>query len=259
MDVLVVGGTGAAGRAAVVALTARGHSVRALSRSGSTDVPGATGYRGDLSTGAGLKEAMSGVEAVIDASNVLSQSYDVAVKALVGGTRRLLDAEAAAGVRHHVLLSIVAIDGVPFGYYRAKVAQEQAVAEGSVPYTILRATQFHEFAGQMADRMSFGPFVPVPMFVTRPVAVSEVGAALADAVEAGPSGRAPDLHGPRVENVVDMARRTLKARGKRRIVVPLPLPGAIGRVMRSGQLGGTDGVAGVQTFDEWVRRGTDGA
>ncbi|GAA3386418.1 SDR family oxidoreductase [Cryptosporangium minutisporangium] len=256
MDVLVVGGTGAAGRAAAVALAARGHHVRALSRSGTTDVPGATGYRGDLSTGAGLKEAMTGVDAVVDTYNVTSQSYEVARKAFVGATERLLAAEEAAGVRHHVLLSIVAIDGSTFGYYRAKVAQEGAVAGGSVPYTILRATQFHEFAGQLADRIKLGPLVAVPSMVTRPVAVSEVGEALADAVEAGPSGRAPDLHGPRVENVVDMARRTLKARGQRGIVVPLRLPGSIGRMMRSGQLGGTDGVAGVLTFDEWLRRGT---
>ncbi|MFI5958556.1 SDR family oxidoreductase [Cryptosporangium sp. NPDC051539] len=254
MDVLVVGGTGAAGRAAVVALAGRGHTVRALSRSGKTDVPGAIGYRADLSTGEGLAKAMSGVDAVVDAFNVRSQSYETARTAFVGATERLLAAGKEAGVGHHVLLSIVAIDNSPFAYYRAKEAQEQAVLAGQVPYTIVRATQFHEFGGQLAEQTRFGPFVVLPTFVTRPVAVSEVGEALADAVEAGPSGRAPDLCGPAVERVPDMARRTLKARGVRAVVIPLPLPGKVGAMMRSGALGGDgSGRQGRQTFDEWVR------
>lgn len=254
MDVLVVGGTGEAGRATVVALVERGHAVRVLSRSGTTDVPGATGYRGDLTTGAGLTEAMKGVDAVVDTFNVRSQSYEVARKAFVGSTERLLAAEAKAGVKHHVLLSIVAIDGSSYAYYRAKEAQEKAVAAGPVPYTILRATQFHEFAGQLAAQTKFGPFVAIPTFVTRPVAVAEVGTALADAVEAPPSKRAPDLFGPTVESVPDMARRTLKARGVRAIVVPVPLPGKAGALMRSGRLGGNGvGRQGQVTFDEWVR------
>jgi uncharacterized protein YbjT (DUF2867 family) len=254
MDVLVVGGTGAAGHAAVEALVKRGHTVRALSRSGRTDVAGATGYRADLSTGEGLEEAMRGADAVVDTFNVATQSYEVARTAFVGTTERLLAAEAEAGVRHHVLLSIVAIDGSSFAYYRAKEQQEQAVLGGSVPYTILRTTQFHEFAGQLAARMKFGPLVAVPTIVTRPVAVSEVGQALADAVEAGPSGRAPDLFGPEVERLPDMARRTLEARGVRAVVVPLPLPGKVGAMMRSGSMGGNGvGRQGNQTFDEWLR------
>jgi uncharacterized protein YbjT (DUF2867 family) len=254
MDVLVVGGTGAAGRATAVALAARGHGVRVLSRSGTTDVPGAAGHRGDVSTGAGLEEALDGVDAVVDAFNVTSRNYEVAKKAFVGGTQRLLAAEARAGVGHHVLLSIVAIDGSSFPYYRAKEEQEHAVEAGPVPYTIQRTTQFHEFAGQLAAQLKFGPLVAVPTFVTRPVAVSEVGEALADAVEAGPSGRAPDLVGPQVERVPDMARRTLRARGRRAIVVPLPLPGKVGSMMRSGRLGGSgDGNRGRQTFDEWLQ------
>ncbi|GAA0271113.1 SDR family oxidoreductase [Cryptosporangium japonicum] len=254
MDVLVVGGTGAAGRATVVALVGRGHTVRVLSRSGTTDVPGAIGYRADLSTGAGLPEAVAGVDAVVDTFNVTSQSYEVARKAFVGTTERLLAAEAEAGVAHHVLLSIVAIDGSAFAYYRAKEAQEQAVIAGPVPWTIVRATQFHEFAGQLATQTKFGPFVAIPTFVTRPVAVAEVGEALADAVEAGPSGRAPDLFGPKVESVPDMARRTLKARGVRAFVVPVPLPGKAGAMMRSGVLGGNGvGQQSSETFDEWVR------
>jgi uncharacterized protein YbjT (DUF2867 family) len=254
MDVLVVGGTGVAGRAAVAALVARGHAVRALSRSGGSDVSGATGYRGDLSTGVGLTEAVAGVDAVIDASNTTTPSYKAAVAAFVGGTRRLMDAEVAAGVKHHVLVSIVGIDDAPLAYYRAKVQQERAVADGPVPATILRATQFHELAGQITERMRVGPVALIPKMVIRPVAAVEVGAALADAVEAGPVGRAPDLRGPKVENLVDLARRRLAAHHRRAFVVPLPMPGKVGRMMRSGQLGGSDGVLGQMTFDEWARQ-----
>ncbi|MFG1920792.1 SDR family oxidoreductase [Cryptosporangium sp. NPDC048952] len=254
MDVLVVGGTGEAGRATVVALVERGHTVRVLSRSGTTDVPGATGYRGDLTTGAGLHEAMAGVEAVVDTFNVTTQSYDVARKAFVGSTERLLAAEVEAGVKHHVLLSIVAIDGSSFPYYRAKVDQEQAVVAGPVPYTILRATQFHEFAGQLATQTKFGPFVVVPTIVTRPVAVSEVGEVLADVVEAPPAERAPDLFGPAVQKMPDMVRRTLQARGVRALVIPVPLPGKVGEMMRSGRMGGNGvGRRSHETFDEWVQ------
>lgn len=252
MDVLVVGGTGAAGRAASEVLVERGYRVRVLSRAGGTDVPGATGYRGDLLTGAGLAEALAGVHTVVDTSNASGTSQEKLKRFFVDGTRRLLEAEAAAGVKHHVLLSIVGIDGVPYAYYRAKVDQEKVVTEGPVPATILRATQFHDFAGQIAARTRFGPFVLVPTMSTRPVAVAEVATALTDAVERGAPGRAPDLRGPREEQLVDLVRRQLRARGDRAIVVPLHVPGKAGKSMRSGDLGGTGGVLGHQSFDDWL-------
>jgi uncharacterized protein YbjT (DUF2867 family) len=197
MHVLVVGGTGMVGRPTVEELARRGHEVRVLSRHPGPDNAQVRQVAGDVSTGAGLAEAMDGVDAVVDVSNVATLDQDVATRFFVGATDRLLAAEAAAGVGQHVLLSIVGIDRVPTGYYRAKVAQERAVESGAdaagVRWTILRATQFHEFAGQMIQRLRRGPLVPVPVMAVQPVSTLDVAKALADAVEqeAGPSGRVP--------------------------------------------------------------------
>jgi len=242
MRVLVVGGTGTAGGAVVAELASRGHAVRVLSRSGRAP-QGTTGVRGDLVTGEGLEAALDGVRAVVDASNVTTLSRRRATDFFVGSTRRLVAAGRAAGVRHHVLLSIVGVDRTPTGYYRAKVAQEQAVTEAveagagsSMGWSLLRATQFHDFAGQMIARGRVGPLVVVPGMRVRPVAVAGVGVALADAVEAGPLGRLPDLAGPDVMELTAMARAVLEARGERGRVVGVRVPGAAGRALRTGGL-----------------------
>jgi uncharacterized protein YbjT (DUF2867 family) len=240
MRILVVGGTGTVGRPTVAELVRRGHDVRVLSR-GSRDagIPGATAVRGDLATGAGLTAAMDGVDGVVDTSNTGTLKEEPATAFFVGGTRRLLAAGREAGVRHHVLLSIVGVDRVPTGYYRAKVAQEQALArqEGAVvPSTVVRATQFHEFADQLAGRSRRGPFVLVPRMTVRPVSTAEVAAALADAVEGPAGGRAPDVAGPQVLQLPGMVRALLRATGRRGTVVPLPLPGRAGRRLSGGAL-----------------------
>jgi len=246
MRVLVVGGTGTAGRAVVAELVSRGHHVRVLSRSGRAP-HGATGTRGDVVTGDGLATALDGVRSVVDASNVTTLSRRRATDFFVGSTRRLVAAGRAAGVRHHVLLSIVGVDRTPTGYYRAKVAQEQAVTEAvesnagsgsgtGMGWSLLRATQFHDFAGQMIARGRVGPMVVVPAMRVRPVAVAGVGVALADAVEAGPLGRLPDLAGPDVIELTEMARAVLEARGEQGRVVGLRVPGAAGQAMRTGGL-----------------------
>ena len=207
MRVLVVGGTGTVGAPVVEELSRRGHAVRVLSRHGGTPAGGGhagpvEGVRGDVTSGAGLAEAMDGVDAVVDTTNVPTLDERTATSFFVSGAGHLTAAEAAAGVGHHVLLSIVGIDRVPSGYYRAKIAQERAVAAGAeaggVRWSILRATQFHEFAAQMIARLRRGPLVPVPLMAMQPVSVLDVAIALADAVETepGPSGRVPDLAGP---------------------------------------------------------------
>src|SRR3954454_19762015 len=146
MRFLVIGGTGTAGRPLVAELIHRGHEVRVLStRGGTAGIPGARGHRGDVVTGDGLEEAVRGVDVVVDCMNVETLSRRRAMAMFVQGTRRLLAAEQAPGVRHHVLLSIAGIEAVPYPYYVAKLRQEEAVAAGPVPYTVLRATTFHEF------------------------------------------------------------------------------------------------------------------
>jgi hypothetical protein len=166
--------------------------------------------------GIGVDEAVAGVDAVVDCLNVETVRRGRAEAVLVRGTRRLLDAGAAAGVHHHVLLSIVGIDRIPYPYYVAKLRQEEAVAAGPVPSTVLRATPFHEFVATVARRGRAGPFVLVPRLRTAPVAAVEVARALADAMEGGPCGRAPDVGGPGEEEFVDLVRVLVRAGRPRR-------------------------------------------
>jgi len=135
MKTAIIGGTGTLGSLVLAELTQRGHDVRALSRS-------APEYRVDLATGEGLEAALAGCDVVVDASNNSSRH---AADILVGGSRRLLAAEQAAGVKHHVCVSIVGCEQVPMGYFTAKAEQEQVVEQGPVPWSIVRATQFHEY------------------------------------------------------------------------------------------------------------------
>ncbi len=168
-------------------------------------------------------------------------------------TEHLLAAGAVTGVGHHVALSIVGIDDVDTGYYAGKRHQEQVLAEGAVPWSVLRATQFHEFAEQALGFARVGPFSLVPRMLSQPVAASEVAAALVDLVEAGPSGRVPDLAGPEKLQMVDLARRVSKVRGLGRRVVGVRLPGAAGRAMQSGALTPTSaGPRGRISFEEWL-------
>jgi uncharacterized protein YbjT (DUF2867 family) len=242
MRILVVGGTGTVGRPTVEELARRGHDVRVLSRHARPDAGPARQVTGDLATGAGLAEAMDGADAVVDVSNVTTLDEGVATRFFVPATERLVAAEAAAGVRQHVLLSIVGVDSVPTGYYKAKLAQERALTAAAdaagLRWRVLRATQFHEFAGQMIERLRRGPLVPAPVMAVQPVSTVDVARALADAVEEPdrPSGRLPDLAGPEAMSFTSMVRAVLSARGERVLVVPLPLPGVAGRAMRAGAL-----------------------
>ena len=243
MRIAVAGGTGTVGRHVVDVVREAGHEPVVLTRS--------TGV--DLVTGVGLADALAGVDVVIDVSSTQTMS-DAASRAFFGSvTRNLLAAEAEAGVAHHVALSIVGSDAAPYGYYAGKVLQEQLIEDGPVPWTILRATQFHEFASQLHSRMKLGPVVVAPAMQSQPVAAREVAERLVALAVAEPAGRVTDLAGPRVERMSDMVRRWATATGRRGRVVEVPLPGAYGRAMRDGTLIAQPGSElGVQTFDEWV-------
>jgi uncharacterized protein YbjT (DUF2867 family) len=244
MKIAVAGGTGVVGSVLVDQLRSSGHTVVVLART--------TGV--DLATGAGLEHQLDGVEAVVDVLSVATAAADKATDFFTTTTRHLLEAEYAAGVRHHVLLSIVGIDDIPFGYYVGKVAQEQAVEDGKVPFTILRATQFHEFGAQMVDRApSIGPLLVVPQMTSAPIAAREVAAELARIAVGVPQGRVPDLRGPKEEKVASMTRRVLRQRGSRRPVLTAFLPGKAGKGMRSGGLiPGAGATVGTQSFDAWL-------
>ena len=241
MKIAVAGGTGVAGRWTVEALRARGHEAVVLARSAGTD----------LVTGAGLDTALAGTDAVIDATNVASASARSGREFFEATARTLMRTAAAAGVRHIVALSIIGIDRVPFGYYQGKLHQESVLRESPVPVSILRAAQFHEFAVQYLARTT-GPFVIMPRWRTQPVAAREVGAALAG-LAAGEPVAVSELAGPREEIMADMARQVLRARGERRLVVAVRLPGAAGRAMADGgNLPAGPGPRGTQTFAAWL-------
>jgi uncharacterized protein YbjT (DUF2867 family) len=243
MRVAVAGGTGLTGKRVVGSLIAAGHEPVVLSRA-----------RGvDLVSGSGLADALTGVEAVIDVSNVTTSRASVSVAFFEAATRHLLAAGERAGVRHHVVLSIVGCDRVDLGYYEGKRRQEELVRAGSVPWTILRTTQFHEFAGQILDRVPPGPVALVPRMLSQPVAVREVAEALVALVGGEPLGTAPELAGPRPEQLVDQARLLLRARGRRRWVLPVGLPVESARRAAGGALLPTaDGPRGTVTFARWL-------
>lgn len=245
MRVAVAGGTGRVGRHTVTAARAAGHDVVAISRSLGVDIL----------TGAGLDGALDGVDAVIDVTSTAALSARAARSFFEAGTRRLLAAEAAAGVGHHVTLSVVGIDGIDSSHYAGKLAQERVVAAGDVPYTIARATQFHEFVGMMLA-FTKGPLALVPHMLVRPVAAREVGEHLVRVAEREAAGRARDLVGPRDEELADLARREIAFDGLRRRVLGMRLPGSYGSGIASGVLRGkSDAEQGTVTFDEWLRDG----
>ena len=242
MKIAVAGGTGVAGRRVVEALIAAGHEPVVLARS--------TGV--DVLTGAGLDAALAGVDAVIDATNKMTASRRAAVTFFETAGRNLTAAATRAGAGHFVTLSIVGIDRVKYGYYQGKLVQEKIVQESGLPYTILRATQFHEFVDQILG-LTPGPIAFVPQMQSQTVAVSEVGQALAEIAAGSPQGLV-EMAGPQVESMRDLARRLVKARGSRRAVLPLWMPGAGAKAMASGGLLPTDPNSrrGRIGYDEWL-------
>ena len=260
MRLLVAGGTGTAGRAVVAEAVARGHDVRVLTRRDVAREPadrrsaatgGATLVRGDLVSGSGLTAALVGVEAVVDVSNIATMSRRRAEAFFTTGTAHLVAAGGRAGVRHHVLLSIVGVDGSRLGYYRAKVAQEQRLATAApaagVGHTVARTTQFHDFALQTLERSPVRRLVVVPSVRVQPVDLREVAAHLLTLAEAEPAGRTPDLSGPRVERLPDLVRRVAARRGTRSWVVGLPVPAGLRTALLPA-----GGVRGTRPFEDWL-------
>jgi len=243
MRIAIVGGTGTLGKHIVSNLAERGHEVRVLSR-GSQDFPV------DLVSGSGLHAALDGCAAVVDASNASSAKR--AEQVLVSGTRRLLTAEQRAGVGHHVCISIVGCDLVPFGYYRVKTEQEQAVERGPVPFSIVRATQFHELASAALAAAGKYRVLPVPRMCLQTVAAAEVASVVADVSEGEPRGRV-QVAGPEVATARDLARTWQTVTGRAALMLPLPVPGRIGRALRSGALTADHAdVLGTTTFADWL-------
>ncbi|MFD7846653.1 SDR family oxidoreductase [Nocardia sp. NPDC059764] len=253
MQVAVVGGTGTLGAPVVRELAARGHTVRVLSRSAPADpVPGTEHHAVDLVTGAGLDAALEGVYAVVDAGNHRGPR---SARTMVEGVRALLAAEQRAKVGHHVEISIVGCERVPFAYYRTKVAQERAVTQGPIPWTLLRATQFHELIDELLGGGAKFRIAPHSAMRFQPVDVTAVAGRLADAVEAGPSGRVRDVGGPVVQTLAELAE--LRGRTLGQALLPFPVPPigrAIRRVRDAALCLDSEGEAVSFDYAEWLRR-----
>ncbi|MDX6653773.1 MAG: hypothetical protein QOH18_474 [Solirubrobacterales bacterium] len=248
MIVAVVGGTGTLGAPVVRDLLAKGATVRVLSRS-ATHVPADAAHRRvDLTSGEGLAQALAGVDTVVDAANSTKAAEDV----LVAGTRRLLEAEAAAGVTHHVAVSIIGIDQVPMSYYRAKLAQEEAVLSGPVPFSLLRASQFPQLLdGAFAAAARFG-VRPTGAVKVQPIDPAVAAARLADAALAGPAGRLPDIAGPKVQTLSELSRAWATARGKHRLPLRVPAWGKMGKALAAGALCAPAAATPGEDFEEWL-------
>jgi uncharacterized protein YbjT (DUF2867 family) len=243
MRIAIAGGTGTLGRHVASELAARGHDVRVLSRSGE--------YQVDLTTGAGLGKALEGCAALVDASNASAPKQ--ARQVLVEGSRRLLAAEREAGVGHHVCVSIVGCEQVPMGYYKVKVEQENVVENGDVPWSIVRATQFHELAASAFGAAAKFRMVPVPAIRLQTVAAAEVGRAVAGVAEGAPVDGRVTVAGPEVRTARELATIWRRVTGRKAILVPVPLPGKLGRALKSGGLtAGHADVNGTITFAEWL-------
>lgn len=243
MVIGVLGGTGRVGAELVDELGRRGHRAVVLSRTAPR-----TGEhrRVDVTSGEGLAAAMGGLDALAD---VLEGGREV----LVGGVRRALAAAGEAGVARVVSLSIVGCDRVPLGYYGVKVEQEAVVREGGVPWSIVRATQFHSLVGgtfASAARRGVLPLLRVPL---QPLDHRELAPVLADRLEAGPEAGVSELAGPRVERVDELARTWARATGVRRLPLPVPAVGPVLKAVRAGGLTSPGAPRSRVTFAEWLR------
>jgi uncharacterized protein YbjT (DUF2867 family) len=225
--IFVTGGTGTLGSHTVPLLRAAGHELRILSRRAREDTEGAEYITGDLLTGDGLDEALVGIETVLHMAGG-QKDDDIA-------TRNLAQAAARAGVRHLVYISVIGADKVPVGWLRMKARAEKAIEESGVPYTILRAAQFHELTLKAVRAMAKLPVVPNPGGLRfQPVAAQDVAARLVELVEGPPAGLVADIAGPEVIAMGDLVRSYVKASGRHRLLMPVRIPGRAGKAYRAG-------------------------
>jgi uncharacterized protein YbjT (DUF2867 family) len=245
MKIVVIGGSGLIGSKLVGLLSAAGHE--AVPASPSTGV--------DTVTGEGLAEALAGAQVVVDVTN--PPSFDTVLEFFRASTANLLAAGRASGVDHHVVLSVVGADRAPDStYLPAKVAQEELVAAGGVPYTILRATQFFEFARGIADTATADDgTVVLPTALAQPVAADDVAAAVRDVVLGKPANAIIELAGPESLPMAEWVRQTLAAKSDERTVVADPTATYFGaKVDDSSLLPSGDARLGTVTLETWLTR-----
>ena len=244
MDVLVTGSTGRLGRHLLAPLQGAGHTVRQMSRRGT----GPGGVRGDLATGRDLGHAAAGAEVIVHAaSDPRGDPWQVDV----AGTRRLVEAVDREHLRHLVYVSIVGVDRIPYGYYRAKFAAEQVLLASGLPVTLLRVTQFHDFVDTLLETARKGPVLPVPMgWRLQPVDVGEVAEHIAGLVGSEPAGDVVEFGGPEELTAAEVARAWAAERASGAHVVATPVPGRMSTAVREGAALPSGGARGRRTYAE---------
>ena len=245
MKIVVIGGTGLIGSKTVAILRQAGHEVIAASpRSGVNSI-----------TGEGLKEAMVGAQVVIDLANSPSFEDKAVLEFFEASGRNLAAAGTAAGVRHHVALSIVGTDRTDNGYFRAKLAQEKLIEASGIPYTIIRATQFMEFIGGIADSSADGNTVRLPAILFQPIAAEDIAPIVAEVALAPPRNGILEIAGPERAPFDKIVARYLKAVGDPREVVSDPEARYWGgRVEERSLVPLGEARLGHIGLDEWLRR-----
>jgi uncharacterized protein YbjT (DUF2867 family) len=239
----IIGGTGTVGRHIVQELRATGAEVRVLSRHSPE-------YPIDLATGSGLEAALRGCSVVVDASNGPSRHPE---PVLVDGARHLARAAEAAGVNHIVCVSIVGIEEVPAGYYRAKVAQERNLRDGAVPVTVVRSTQFHELVASAFAACARWGISPRLGARVQPIAAAQAARAVAQVAQGNHGDGTIQVAGPEIETAGALARTWAQHTGRHLLPLHVPLPPRLGRSLRDGGLTcPTPDISGTMPFAAWL-------
>ena len=252
--ILVTGGTGTLGQLVVRRLRGAGRDVRVLSRRSREAGEGIEFVTGDLSTGEGIGAAVEGTEVIVHCAGSAKGDEDK--------TRSLVRAASRAGTPHLVYISVVGADRIPvasridramFGYFASKRAAERVIEASGLPFTTLRATQFHELILMVAQQMAKLPVVPLPSgFRVQPVEADEVAARLAELTLGEPAGLVPDIGGPRVYDASALLRGYLRATGQRRPIVPIRLPGKAAAAFRAGGNLAPEQAVGHRTWEDFL-------
>jgi uncharacterized protein YbjT (DUF2867 family) len=252
--ILVTGGTGTLGRLVTPLLLDAGCKVRVLSRRGHESGDGVEYVTGDLATGDGIEAAVDGVETIVHCAGSTKGDEDK--------TRNLVRAASRAGSPHLVYISVVGADRVPvvsgvdramFGYFAAKRAAERVVADSGLPWTTLRATQFHDLTLMTVRAMAKLPVIPVPAGIRfQPVDTGEVATRLVELSLGEPSGLVPDIAGPRAYEMKDLVRSYLLATHRRRLILPVKLPGKAARAFRAGANLAPEQAVGHRTWEDFL-------
>jgi uncharacterized protein YbjT (DUF2867 family) len=251
--ILVTGGTGLLGSQVVPLLRPSGHEIRVLSRRGGEPGDGVQHGAVDLMKGDGLDEALAGVRTVLHLAGG-PKGDDVSTQNLVRAAQR------AGTVKHLVLISVIGADAVPVGYFARKARAERVVADSGIPSTILRAAQFHDLALKTVRAMAKAPVLVAPGGVRwQPVSSREVAARLVELTLGAPAGRVADLAGPEIRTLEELQRSYLTAVGKRRVRLPIRVPGKVGKAYRSGANLTVGEVTGRETWDRFLAAHTGAA